>query len=448
MCRLFGFRSNTAAWVHRSLLTEKNSLRTQSIEHPDGWGIAYYLDGKFPEVAHGVGPAHSDPEFERVSNLLSSHAVVAHVRSASVGRVHLSNAHPFTYQNWSFAHNGTLTNFSSHQQRLESAIDSEFLPLLRSETDSERCFLLFLTELKQRSRLRAPPVADVARALARITELVARITDEPGGKPSSMNFLVTDGTLMAATRRRKTLFCSARAVEGSPAPSDSIETRLEQVVIASEELQCRRNWYCDHRSAKAREVHEKQGRKQRHQRVDVDRSAVDHRRQNLSFELAGEDVVQRGADPVPKAASHPVQDGDHDRRACRPDVRNQARQSAHDAERQKERDLGNRKKRSRDAPVHYADQQQSAQVTTHRSIQLLQDTLVASAGNWRHLFEYPCDKTAAENEHENDQEENGDRCRDHRHHSTDCLQGGLGRALEASQFGLRQAQELLVQLKT
>src|SRR5712692_2173255 len=233
MCRLFGFRSNTAAWVHRSLLTEKNSLRTQSIEHPDGWGIAYYLAGKFPEVAHGVGPAHSDPEFERVSNLLSSHAVVAHVRSASVGRVHLSNAHPFTYQNWSFAHNGTLTNFSSHQQRLESAIDSEFLPLLRSETDSERCFLLFLTELKQRSRLRAPPVADVARALARITELVARITDEPGGKPSSMNFLVTDGTLMAATRRRKTLFFSARAVEGSPAPSDSIETRLEQVVIAS-----------------------------------------------------------------------------------------------------------------------------------------------------------------------------------------------------------------------
>jgi len=74
MCRLFGFRSNTAAWVHRSLLTEKNSLRTQSIEHPDGWGIAYYRDRMVPEVAHGVGPAHSDPEFERVSNLLSSHA--------------------------------------------------------------------------------------------------------------------------------------------------------------------------------------------------------------------------------------------------------------------------------------------------------------------------------------------------------------------------------------
>jgi len=244
MCRLFGFRSNTAAWVHRSLLTEKNSLRTQSVEHPDGWGIAYYQDGNFPEVAHGVGPAHSDPEFERVSNLLSSHAVVAHVRSASVGRVHLSNAHPFTYRNWSFAHNGTLTNFSAHQAQLESAIDSDFLPLFRSETDSERCFFLFLTELKKRSSLRAPRVEDVAGALASTTELVAQLTDEPGGKPSSMNFLVSDGTLMAATRRRKTLFFSARSAEGSPAPqTSSIGTRLEQLVIASEELCGEPHWH-------------------------------------------------------------------------------------------------------------------------------------------------------------------------------------------------------------
>ena len=58
-----------------------------------------------------------------------------------------------------------------------------------------------------------------------------------------MNFLVTDGTLMAATRRRKTLFFSARAAEGSPARSDSGGTRLEQVVIASEELCGEPHWH-------------------------------------------------------------------------------------------------------------------------------------------------------------------------------------------------------------
>src|SRR5215813_7542719 len=142
MCRLFGFRSNKPTGVHRSLLTEKNSLRAQSAEHRDGWGIAYYA-GTLPEVAHGIGPAHSDPEFERVSSLLSSHAVLAHVRLASIGAVHLRNAHPFQHGRWSFAHNGTISNFHKAQGSLEAKIDPEFLPLLRSETDSERCFYLF-----------------------------------------------------------------------------------------------------------------------------------------------------------------------------------------------------------------------------------------------------------------------------------------------------------------
>jgi len=243
MCRLFGFRSNTAAWVHRSLLTEKNSLRVQSSEHPDGWGIAYYLEGKQPEVAHGVGPAHSDPEFERVSNLLSSHAVLAHVRSASVGRVHLCNAHPFTFENWSFAHNGTVRNFSKHQQRLEEAIDPAFLPLLRSETDSERCFFLVLSHLKKSSRLHAPAVEEVAAALADVTEFVAALTDEPGEKPSSLNFLITDGSLMAGSRRYKTLFFSARSKPASTDQPELIGARLEQLVIASEELCGEPHWH-------------------------------------------------------------------------------------------------------------------------------------------------------------------------------------------------------------
>ena len=59
-----------------------------------------------------------------------------------------------------------------------------------------------------------------------------------------MNFLISDGTLMAATRRRKTLFFSARSAEGSPAPQmSSIGTRLEQLVIASEELCGEPHWH-------------------------------------------------------------------------------------------------------------------------------------------------------------------------------------------------------------
>ena len=95
MCRLFGFRSAVPAAVHTALVTEKNSLVIQSREHKDGWGIAAYGLEPRPTVAHGVGPAHSDPDFHRVSSLVSSHTVVAHVRLASVGAVELRNSHPF-----------------------------------------------------------------------------------------------------------------------------------------------------------------------------------------------------------------------------------------------------------------------------------------------------------------------------------------------------------------
>ena len=51
MCRLFGFRSNESARVHDALVTERNALRLQSIEHRDGWGIAHYDAEGRPRVA-------------------------------------------------------------------------------------------------------------------------------------------------------------------------------------------------------------------------------------------------------------------------------------------------------------------------------------------------------------------------------------------------------------
>ena len=57
MCRLFGFRSVIPSQVHRSLLSADNALGTQSSQHPDGWGVAFYVDGsphltKSPSTAH------------------------------------------------------------------------------------------------------------------------------------------------------------------------------------------------------------------------------------------------------------------------------------------------------------------------------------------------------------------------------------------------------------
>jgi predicted glutamine amidotransferase len=244
MCRMFGFRSNVPSSVHEELITEKNSLRAQSVEHKDGWGIASYVDSALPEVAHGVGPAHLDPEFERVSNLLSSHAVIAHVRLASVGPVGLQNAHPFTWGKWTFAHNGTLQRFDLHRAELEALIDPDFRNLFRGETDSERCFYLLLTLLRRRGALDNPPLEEVARALARTSRVAAKITEAGATKPSSTNFIVSDGRQLLALRRHRTLFYSERlGVKECPEPPVCEGRRLRQFIVASEILDADTHWY-------------------------------------------------------------------------------------------------------------------------------------------------------------------------------------------------------------
>jgi predicted glutamine amidotransferase len=238
MCRLFGFRSAVPAAVHPSLVTQKNSLVIQSREHKDGWGIAAYGADPAPRVAHGVGAAHSDPDFHRVSSLVSSHTVVAHVRLASVGAVEMRNSHPFLHGRWSFVHNGTLREYSQHQKALEALIHPEFRVNIQGTTDSERCLYLFLSRLSARSALDAPAqVEDVARALAETMQLVAELTDTPGQPRSAMNFLVTDGEVMVATRRHRTLFISdGRRTATCQKATLAAGTRLEQFVIASEAL--------------------------------------------------------------------------------------------------------------------------------------------------------------------------------------------------------------------
>lgn len=246
MCRLFGFRSNASSRVHRSLVHAQNSLRQQSVEHKDGWGIAYYAeDAGKPAVAHGLGAAHQDPEFDRVSGLVDSHAVLAHVRLASVGPVELHNSHPFIHGTWAFAHNGTVREFSKYRPQIEAEIAPDFRELIRGDTDSERLFYLVLTALREEVALDGPVTAEqLAKALCRTAQCASRITHETqAAKPTSVNLMATNGAVMAATRRHRTLFFS----EGKPIGGAHRHTqpgeRVSQIVISSEALSQESHWH-------------------------------------------------------------------------------------------------------------------------------------------------------------------------------------------------------------
>src|SRR6187455_645378 len=147
MCRLFGFRSVIPSQVHRSLLAAENALGVQSNLHPDGWGVAFYVDGS-PHITKNAATALSDSLFHRLSGVVSSETVLAHVRKATQGKNSVLNCHPFQYGRWTFAHNGDIPTFERDRERLIAEIDPRLRRFVLGDTDSEVIFFMLLSRLE------------------------------------------------------------------------------------------------------------------------------------------------------------------------------------------------------------------------------------------------------------------------------------------------------------
>lgn len=216
MCRLFGQLAGSHRTASEPLCSAENALRTQSHLHPHGWGIAWY-GARGPRVRRGVMAAHADRGFVRAGRSARSHIVLAHVRDASVGRVALENTHPFVEGRWVFAHNGTVARYKKSRavrEALLAVLSPPRRDRLRGETDSERCFQIFLSRLDLRAGRGRATLADVRTALAETVALVCAIADR-GELRSTLNFLVSDGRLLCACRHGKPLHVS-RTAGGSP----------------------------------------------------------------------------------------------------------------------------------------------------------------------------------------------------------------------------------------
>lgn len=209
MCRLFGFRSVIQSQVHRSLVQADNALCGLSEQHPDGWGVAYYVDGT-PHVMRSACSALSDRVFQRVSGVVASETVVAHVRKATQGSLSVLNCHPFQHGRWVFAHNGDIPNFAEKREALLALVSPRLARFILGETDSEVYFFLVLTQLSRFGSLDSNfSLADVSRALKRAVELVRQTCDEPGtSKPSLLTCILTDGASMLAHQGGKELHYS------------------------------------------------------------------------------------------------------------------------------------------------------------------------------------------------------------------------------------------------
>ncbi len=251
MCRLFGFRSVIPSQVHRSLLAADNALHKQSERHPDGWGVAYYVDGA-PHVTKSAAGAMDDALFRRVSGIVSSETVVAHIRKATQGSMTVLNSHPFQYGRWVMAHNGDVPRFPEVREKLDQAIAPRLRRFILGDTDSERIFFLFLTELSKYGELAGRlGIEEVARSLRDTVALVRQLADGDAAR-SLLTLLVTNGQVMAAHHGGKELFYSTwkrRCADRDVCPSlsavceaPSLSGSVNHMLIASEPLQGENVW--------------------------------------------------------------------------------------------------------------------------------------------------------------------------------------------------------------
>ncbi|MBL8953666.1 MAG: class II glutamine amidotransferase [Myxococcaceae bacterium] len=231
MCRIFAVRSREPWPVAPAF----ESLKKLSVQHKDGWGVVQFDDT--PTHHRDVCALHAAESFLTLTKSLKSKNLLAHIREASVGSTHPDNTHPFANGRWVFCHNGTVRGFDESPRELDALIDPKWRAHIKGQTDSERCFYAFLTQLGDACDLDA-----VCVALGRTLRKIAALYPGTAEKPTALNLLVTDGQITAITRYKKSLFhverdglrmiASEPVVEGEPwreVPEEHLLTIDEQL---------------------------------------------------------------------------------------------------------------------------------------------------------------------------------------------------------------------------
>ncbi|MEU7924563.1 ergothioneine biosynthesis protein EgtC [Micromonospora sp. NPDC049107] len=167
----------------------------------DGFGVGWYPDDGPPVRYRRAQPIWSDPTIAELAAVTRAGAVLAAVRSATVGMAVVDGAAaPFAEGRWLFSHNGVIRGWPDSMVPLAAGLPVRDLLTLDAATDSALLWALV------RHRLRAGD--DPAEAVGRTVVKVAAAA--PG---SRLNLLLTDGRRAVATAVGHAL--SVRAGAGS-----------------------------------------------------------------------------------------------------------------------------------------------------------------------------------------------------------------------------------------
>jgi len=226
---------------------EEHVLLREADRAPDAYGFGYY---KGSDVLLGKRPSGAPAPMSllQLAGAVDSHALLVHARYATVGPQKDENTHPFRYRRWLLAHDGTVEAFAQVKPRLLAALPDYLRRHVEGETDSEHAFMLFLKHLRAEAQIEDHDLDArvVARALGQTVRDLETWSREAGAaRASALNFAVTNGRVLAASRRGRPLHyallegivpCLHHGIDASTPESDPRvrpHRQLKAVCIAS-----------------------------------------------------------------------------------------------------------------------------------------------------------------------------------------------------------------------
>lgn len=232
------------------LIEDECSLYAQSKKNPrrlqgDGWGIGFYKNG-CPVIVKSEKPVYMEREiFFNAVQQARSRIILAHIRRASNPRglprekmISKVNSQPFTYQNYIFAHNGTITIPDEVAEAL-----GDWKHRIRGLNDSEVYFWFLMKELSE-GRSISSALRNFKVTLNDLWKEACRKYPEKRRPYIGLNSIISDGEYLYAYCGYEEDKALGRSLCFGDQPVFEMSYRFgeEKLVIASEKTNRAEDW--------------------------------------------------------------------------------------------------------------------------------------------------------------------------------------------------------------
>ncbi|CAL1695673.1 unnamed protein product [Somion occarium] len=217
MCRFVIYKGTSPVQLSHLLTRPCHSIINQAFDsrlrldhrrpiNGDGFGVGWYDCmhdeelGCQPCIFTSVTPAWNNVNLVRLTEKIKSPLVFAHVRATTAGSLSLDNCHPWHFGKLMFMHNGGIAEFPKIKRRLQTYLSDELFNFVTGNTDSQWAFALFLSKLPD-PHANQFSTQELRQAMIETIASINEMTEAVNAtEPSLMNFCVTDGESIIATR--------------------------------------------------------------------------------------------------------------------------------------------------------------------------------------------------------------------------------------------------------